>query len=311
MKTVGVHLGAHKTATTHLQMGLAAVASAARAEGLLIQTAPATRRPPTDWHALSLKGDAADWGRAAAAMADRCAGVDRLLLSEELILGDLTRGRFFGAGGVIYPRAAQRLAQVLAAIGGPPATLFLSIRRPDSFLTSAFAENLRTGRALLLADYLDGFAVPALRWSELIARLAALPGVGEIVVWRYENLAALRPAILARMLGSGLAAQVTDSGPQREGVSRRAYRAILAALPTTPAEERRAMIADAMARFPKGPRQPGLDPLHSRIKAASAAAYDRDCALIARMDRVTLLEPGADPGSPVAAGLKQRRDGVI
>jgi hypothetical protein len=83
------------------------------------------------------------------------------------------------------------------------------------------------GHELLLADYLGGFDPVRLSWTGLAKRLLAVRGVARLVVWRYEDYAAVRPQILARMLPESLAARADDPPAAIVGLSQPAYADVL------------------------------------------------------------------------------------
>ena len=54
-------------------------------------------------------------------------------------------------------------------------------------------------------------------------------GVARVVVWRYEDYAALRPRFLARLLPPALAAGIPDPPPANESVTQAGYEWFVAA----------------------------------------------------------------------------------
>ena len=225
--TLTVHLGAHKTATTHLQHSL----GRARAD---------LRR-----HGVAYFGP------------------------------DLLRGRL-------------RLPQLAAAKPAQPDAL----RAPLGFIASAHGQQVNAGRFAPISAYCAGFDPDALRWSELAARLLAVPGVAGLVAWRFEDYPAVAPAVLDAMLGPGAPVALLD-GARLVGTSARAIAHARAQLAAAPDTDPRAAIRDARARYPKSGAHPAPRPFDDARLRADAERYAEDCARLAALEGVTLLRPGA------------------
>ena len=222
---VSIHLGAHKTASTHLQYSLRLGREALQAAGVFLAEPSMLRQAD----AVPLEQALAD-GAGCAAEAEcrqrlalaRGAAPD-LLLSEENILGGTRRGTLFSRRGLVYPFAARRLRQVIDIAGGGPVTLYLALRDPADFQVSAFSLQVMLGNELELAPYLQGRDPVRVGWSGLVRRLAAVEGVTRIVVWRYEDYAALRPRLLGLMLPEGMAEALPDPPRSNESLTQPGY----------------------------------------------------------------------------------------
>lgn len=318
-----VHVGAHKTATTHLQSTLRAMIPALLAAGTLYSdvahwrgarelaggvsrlSARMARReagaPPSPFRAGTEPG--------AEAAADRCSGtplggdqqaiaqvIDRMvdiwpqvLLSEENILGGIRSDRLFGAGSLLYPDARARIDALALMLRRRPVRLCLSIREPSGFLTSAFAMQVLGGRQLLFEDYLNGFRPEALSWSGLAERLLSVPGVAGLTVWRYEDYPAIRPAIFDRLLPPGLARAAPDLPAVNVSMSQDAFDAVRRrAMDDTDADLTR-MARRAARQFPRRPGERTLQVVDPATARLCAAAYAEDCARLSAMAGVDLL----------------------
>ncbi|MFW5642329.1 MAG: hypothetical protein ACOCY0_06150, partial [Roseicyclus sp.] len=138
-----IHLGAHKTATTHLQDTLAARRAALLGQGvdyLPMREVRALRLPPG--------GGWADWRRRLrlpmrrrieAAVAPIRMGPRRLVLSEENLIGYVRDALTFPP----YPDLERRLRPFSVLTDGAQVTVFLSVRGWDTLLPSAYAQQLR------------------------------------------------------------------------------------------------------------------------------------------------------------------------
>lgn len=291
-----IHLGAHKTATTHLANCLEKAESDLLADGVAFLGPENLRQAPLNLRLLLNNPEGRpDQQKAAMGILRGLMEEHRdLIISEELILGGFTKGQFLGAGGQVYPQAGQRLRHLLDLVGTRDVTLLLAIRSPADFLTSAFGEGLRHEGPLKIDTFLNGFQPALLRWSELIGRLQRDSEAQRLICWRYEDLANIRGDLLIRMLGPKLAAAVPDLPPTRLGLSDSAYRMLLdrsvgdAAVRDLTGEVRKA--------HPKQTPRDTLRVLPQELHDECDRNYAEDCASIAAMPWVHFLKPAAVQG---------------
>ncbi len=286
-----IHLGAHKTASTHLQQALCLARPALRRGGVCYADPWTLRGQGVDLARL-LGKDAATPGelrRFARTLADARDTCPDLLISEENILGRTGRRRLVGRDRQLYPEAGARLQQVIALAGGGPATLFLSVRDPAAFNLSVFALQVGKGKEFDLDMFLNGRDPARIGWAELVGRLRAVPGVARVVVWRYEDYAALRPRLLAQMLPPALAGAVPDPPPLNESLTQPGYDWFLRMAMSDPDADLRALARRALMRFPRAQGHAPLRLLSDAVQARSAAEYARDLAGLAGLPGVDLL----------------------
>ena len=291
-----IHLGAHKTATTHLQAAFDRAAPKLAEQGMGWLGPRQLRQNPTDLRHLLDNPEQMPWRaqRAAEGLAQARKDRDRMVLSEELILGDTTPERLFDAGR-LYPLGPRRLANLIALLDAGPATLFLAVREPTDFLISAFGEELRMGRQVTMAEYLAGLDPSRLRWSDLAQHLLAVEGVEALVCWRYEDLASLRPAIMQCLAGRGASALLPNPKPRRVGWSAKAYAAYLAGAPEGQDQDQRREAARlALEAHPRRKHEAGLRAAIEAGDLPVAGDYAGDCARLAAMERVVFLRPDAE-----------------
>ena len=192
-----IHVGAHKTATTHLQQTLRGLIPQMLATGIHYSDIQHWRGGLTRL-AVALgdgPGPARLRGRLRRRLDATSAIWPEMVISEENILGSLRREGLMGAGGVLYPQAGRRLARLMGMLRHRPATICLAVREPCGFLTSAFSMQVLGGHELLFADYLGDFDPARLSWTDLARRLLATGAAARLVVWRYEDYPAVRPQI--------------------------------------------------------------------------------------------------------------------
>lgn len=291
-----IHLGAHKTATTHLENCLRAAEPELLAAGVAFLGPGNLRQEPLNLRMLLNDPDRRPRQQSTARVLLRTLIADHrdLVLSEEQILGGLGDADLLGPDGQVYLHAVPRLRHLLALAGTGEVTLLLALRSPADFLTSVFGEQLRHGGPLRIEDFLRGFDPAGLRWSELVARLLAETGAARLICWRYEDTAATRSELLDLLLGPDLARAVPYLKPRRPGMSAAAYRALLDG---SDGELASRDLAEALRRaHPKRAGAAALRVLPEALHATCDRLYAKDCARIAAMPGVRFL------GTPVEQG---------
>ncbi len=276
-----LHIGAHKTATTHVQMTLAAQRAALAAQGvdfLPLELVRPLHFPPSggrfDWRrrigGAVMRRHLEDWVRPARG------GPPRLAITEENILGntiELLRWPF-------YPRAVERLRRLRALTETKPVRLFLSIRSPDALLPSAYAQTLRTRH---VPGGFEAIRERALRdppsWRDLVARIEAALPRATLRIWTLEDYRENRERILSAYAGAAVDASTAIAPPLRTRSPSRAAIAALEALdPGLSVDEHTARAAEIVARDEDGER---FDPFSPEERTRLRDAYRADVEALA------------------------------
>lgn len=194
--SIHIHLGAHKTASTHIQAIL-------RENAALLSAAKVRYAPPSEVRRLiGPARRAAAWAgfvpspRAfvAARRIAALAGDERLLIvADENSLGMCAEVIMTGA---LYPTAAPRLRLLGRLAARRDTTAFLAIRDYAPFFSGVHAQAARGGRArALTAAELKAFAALPRRWPDVVRDIRrALPDA-RLILWRFEDYKALRARI--------------------------------------------------------------------------------------------------------------------
>lgn len=225
-----IHLGVHKTATTHIQSRLFEQRSLLRQSGAFYLPHNETRlllqfrkvqRPLLD----RLKSKITTTRRSErpftnSAFAASCANAlindiecqsgdaSRIIISEENLLGTVERvfnGHYFStfkAIGLLRALSARRRLRV-----------FLAIRTQDRFIPSAYVQALRTlpAQTLNFNSHVQKIRTTPPRWSRLVETISAhLPDV-EIIIWNYDDYAANAQFVQEAIAGCPLP-QTSQSG---------------------------------------------------------------------------------------------------
>jgi hypothetical protein len=270
MKTLALHLGVHKTATTHIQSRLLNSRDALRKDGIGYVKLGRLRRTLTeklgrrDFSAreviADLKGDL------------EC---DRLILSDENILGGPNRP----ADNRIYPHAQARVAKVLETFAAYEVEIYVTLRDYPDYFASRYAEALRHYPFCTFDEYYAGIDFGTVAWKDLLDALIAA-GARSITVSAYDRIFEDERAYLELLLGgSGVALAEADSRPQvrRTKFSAEGFEVIRAYAQHYPADSVKEMVRflDAIAQqTPATAFMPFDQGQRDRLRARYAAEMD-------------------------------------
>jgi hypothetical protein len=278
---IAFHIGAHKTATSHLQ------------QSLLAQTAPLAGAGVCYLGPSRLRGAGPSISALFGLPAGKpqitalCQQYQRVVISEENYIGALNPPR---RRPVVtrYPDAATRI-DTLASAAGQKIDIFLGLRRPTAYLNAAYCQQLLGGRITPMAQYRKLHPLASVDWLHLVARLRSTAGVGRLVVWCYEDYATHFDAIIAGLVGPAQASLVAPIKRRiHASLSAPAVAEVLHRQTRDDAPDL-AMIARRLLSVDDGyPRFDGFPP---QDHAASDAAYAAQIAAIGALKGVTLLDP--------------------
>ncbi|RBI82941.1 hypothetical protein DRV85_17365 [Rhodosalinus halophilus] len=215
--------------------------------------------------------------------------VERLILSNE---------RFFAApqqafaGGVLFPQAEERLANMRRLFPDDGLELYLAVRNPATFLPAV----LSSLKGATLEEMMQGLPPSEMRWSNLVARLRdGVPDV-PITLWCYEDSPILWGTILREMAGLEQGTKIAGAFDllgeimSAEGMQR--FRAYLAKHPelTEPLKMRvMAAFLDKFALDEMVEEELDIPGWTEETVTAMTDAYEADVAAIAEMEGVRLL----------------------
>lgn len=283
--TVAFHIGAHKTATTHLQRSIERQADALYAAGTAYLGPDHLRQPGQSIADLfGLRPGRRGLSELIIALRDN---VQHLALSEENFIGVINSPRRKPMTNR-YPAAAVRVEAVAQALG-QKVDVLLAVRRPTAFINSAYCQQLMGGRIVRMAQYRQINPVGSVDWADLVSRLRTMPGVGCVTVWCHEDYATHFDAICASLLRPDAAELVTPlkkrihSGLSAAAVAEVLHRHAL--------HEKGDLGLAARNLLSVTNGFPPFDGFSAAEHAAGDAAYLDQIAAIAGMDGVTLLEP--------------------
>lgn len=282
-------LGAHKTASSHLQARLLEAGPALRARGTAAIAPKIMRADLTPLTHLPRQGVSDEIGIAAAEAFLRLHAGDarRVLLMDENILGSTDR-KMLMRKKKLYPWAHLRLPRFLALFPGHDIALGLAIRNPATFLPSCWSESLHHGAVEPFGAFIKGIAPERLRWSQLLERLHEAAPQARLVVWRYEDYGALGPRLPAALAGAEAGDIPSVERIMRPGLSAEAAGWLF----RQPAPDRDALLT-ARKKFPKAKGAAAFCPWTAERKSALDAGYAEDLRRIDALPWLRRLRPDA------------------
>lgn len=286
-QTVVLHLGAHKTASTHLQRSIGA---AGPHTDLAFVGPPMLRGPGESLpERFGFPLDPENGSASALSVRDVLRGLaqgrPRLVLSDENFAGKLKTG-WGRIPTPLYFTAAQRIAALAERIthaGGPAIDLCLGLRDPAGYLNSAYSQILHGKSIVDPESFRAKNPLTVVDWATYLSGLRAVPHVRSITVWRQEDYAPLFDQICVAMLGRSDVKPLQDRLQQRLSVQ--AVEAVLLAKALNAGN----IVADAAEEFPVSDLYPAYDLFNAKDQMTSDALYKAQWDTIAALDGVTAL----------------------
>jgi hypothetical protein len=214
--------------------------------------------------------DVAELARRAAAERD-ATGAQLVLLSGPALLGGGPLGP--DDARCFRPGAADAVATALAGVGAGRARVVLDVRRQDRLMEHAHLHAVRNGSAVPFAEQFPRADEPVLDWQDLADRVAAVPGVAEVVLRPVEAFRARPDLLAADLVGrTGLAEPVAVPAVQFPPTfSARGVR-VARALNAHVRPEEQGLVRDFVAENFPGPPV-GNQFLRAQTRARILAAY--------------------------------------
>ncbi len=194
MTKIILHLGAHRTSSTHVQGVLGKNTELLAAVGIDAPSQEAIKTALTKQIGRAPTAQQGGFGQLTQALAP-----DTVLISDENLLGFLNS---IFSHGAFYPDTAARMAALRHRLPVPPAKIVIAIRAYDSFFASAYGRWLAPNRMVLpraaLADLVLGLARG---WPDVLAEVAAAFPESALVVREYSPHPRFGPSQLSALLG--------------------------------------------------------------------------------------------------------------
>jgi hypothetical protein len=201
MTTIRLYLGAHKTATTHVQGILIANRELLQERGVLL-TAPRDLRK--DWlpRFFDAQQTLMQTGRIPEALARPLRALmpergDWILTDENIIGIPVELARQPG----IYPHAGRRIATLRALYPEVRMELHFSVRSYDSFYRSMYSEVVRNRGFMPFAKFFDPVRHARNSWVAFVEDIAREMPAEDIVLWRFEDFRGVQAQVLRGLSG--------------------------------------------------------------------------------------------------------------
>jgi hypothetical protein len=299
-QSIALHIGAHKTASSHLQNELYRNREMLAEEGIRVYGPGYLRMKGRNLAAMF----GLSWSESPEPRRDAheqlrflAKGRKRLVFTEENFVGNLTdnKGRL---PLPIYPSGPERVGELVAKWAPVQTQLFVAIRNPAAFMASAYSQALFGGTNVGPRTFRAHNDWRQIDWAEYVAKLRATTGLGEIYVWRQEDYEQAHRLILRRLLRWKVGGKVDlVEGRLNEGLSADAVRQTLQWVQDG---KTGSLARDARAAFPVGDHHKPFALYAASTLAAAQAVYDEQFARIGAIDGVTVLHPPTKVAKPHA-----------
>ena len=196
---IHLHLGAHKTATTHIQSILRANRERLLSSSIKLSLPWDVRK---EWLPLFCRycNRHRQWNstRLINQLVDIAPTRGLWVLSDENIIG--VSKDFIKKPG-IYSMAQDRTACLKSLFPSARIKLFFSIRSYDSFYRSAYCEVARQNGFFPFEDFFNPKRFANNSWLELVGRFQDVLPPEDIILWRFEDFQQLLPQVLQLLTG--------------------------------------------------------------------------------------------------------------
>jgi hypothetical protein len=295
IRTWRIHIGAHKTATTHVQEILALMRDRLVADGIDFIPNHEVRKSglakALNRRRLGFRVPVVRERMVKGIMADHLdplrRGPTTMVLCEEKLLG----GSQHIFSVPCYPTAARMVSLLDALRTGADVTVFLSIRNFADQLPSAYVQELK-----FLPPLGGGFDALRARvvanpphWSDLVGRIRQAAPDLPLRIWRQEDYRDHACEILSILCGTEIRELPVMEDPfWTKSPSLEAVRAAEALPDDMPKKERFQTVLNLYKDAPAGQTQ--FDPFPEEEKAMFRKAYEADVARIREIAPGCLLE---------------------
>lgn len=284
---ISLHVGAHKTATTHLQNILQKNQKRLSKQSIRYLGPPEIREDNKE--IFSTLGRDLDAGAQNRHLEQVIGGNHRLAISEENIVGraTLTCGKL--EPGPFYGQSLENLALVRSLLGDYPIHICLGVREPTSYTTSLYSQILLSQRFWVWEDFLNDTQPHRRAWSDMILPIIESHPWASVTLWRYEDYHKVFDQIMGVFLGPAAPKlKMNLKARQHSGLSQ----AAVDACTKWHAEGYRGPLGHlAREDFPVGGDNPRFKPWDQSVIVDSQSRYDADIEMLAAHPKITVLKP--------------------
>jgi hypothetical protein len=280
---ISLHIGAHKTATSHLQRTLKNNEGFCSDKGLTYLPNDLFRKylSPIEKR-LKKKGLLGRCQTEFHNILEECIGdQERLFLSEENIL---VLAKPFG-NGHLYPKAEAKFKRVRDLIGPEPINVYLAIRDYAQFIPSIYIEHIRNFKYVSFEDFMGQVDWQCGSWISLIERIAKYCRPEDsLYVWTYEDYSVDPSDVYKKILNcDNLEGFSPERGVVRAGLSAEAFAHFEKHLLTQSDASTRSKLTTAQKLFPRTALTPAYQPLPIDLQDKYSLQYQREVETLRRI----------------------------
>jgi hypothetical protein len=277
-----LHVGAHKTGTSHLQSVLVSNRAAIAAHGITFLDTGSFRRKL----GFPLLRGGAQVAQQAADLSPTVFSSGKALISDENILGRHDR---WSDDGTYYPHLEANIGKLRALWPGQVRLLFC-VRDYADWVESCYLQMIKMHKVIRFDKYLKQVDLNLLSWPRMLERLLNATDGMSITVWSYEHYRKDNDAIisyLSQELGFPLVVKPASLKTVNSSLSEAALKVLMAAHRHLNHKPGKGELVKLQAYLRKnllarpGLKKPMLMP--SAIRVSLRERYERDCAKISRM----------------------------
>jgi hypothetical protein len=280
MTSIDLHLGVHKTASTHLQKFWFACNALSQDVHCPPLEAVRANLTPAASAGTEAERRARHW------LEEVCEGRRRVLLSDENLLGSCETNFVRQS---LYPDARARLERIAPVVGDRPLRVLVSVRGYADYLRSAWCEVIRHAPYRPFREAYRGMQDLARGWEHLLHDVAEALPQATIECWRYEDLAVARPAVTAALFGVDRdRLPAGDTQRERRSLSRLAVR-LLDDVHARHGAATATLVRPSAEKIVNKAEMPRFDPWSPEEAAVLQQADARTLAALRAMPRVRFV----------------------
>lgn len=301
-KSIALHIGVHKTASTHLQTVLDKNKSLLIKDGIRFygpsELRSNNRELTVRFNLSGSKGPAPEL-TPHEQLEYLAQGCGHLVFSEENIAGTLTNHK--GKMQLpVYPNAFKRIEELAACWAPLEPDLFVCVRNPAAYVSSAYGQCLNSAPSVEPQTFRDLNNWRSVDWANFVARIRAIPGLGNVTVWRQEDYANNQRDVYRQMIPSHTADNLKLLKHYvNKGLSTEAVKATLRFAAEGKTD---GIVGKARKEFPINKMNEPFKLYTAETYAEADQIYADQMARIAGMDGVTLLYQNKDASGDVEKG---------
>ena len=277
---IDLHLGVHKTATTHLQRYWVACNPLGQAARIHCPPLDEVRAELTPLGGVGDGHGVPQFKRAQAYLGRLASAHARVILSDENLIGTC-EGNF--AQGCLYPNLADRMANLKGALQPFEVHLLISVRRYSDYLRSAYCEAIRHSRYFTFESAIKRFQPEKRRWPAILRELRLAFPQSTLTCWPYEALHQVRGSMTSSLFELDInRLPVASEERPRRTMSRLAIK-LLDDIHSHAGAEVATAARASVEKLVAGPKMVQFDPWTDEVRARLDALYEEDL-LVLRSD---------------------------